>query len=86
MEKNCVWHRHVPDSRVHGANMGPIWGRQDPGGMGGAGGGGGGVHVGTMNFAIWDILVFIAFYCKRNQLLNNVQNTALPLVLYTGVM
>ena len=21
-----------PDSRVHGANMGPIWGRQDPGG------------------------------------------------------
>ena len=21
-----------PDSKVHGANMGPIWGRQDPGG------------------------------------------------------
>ena len=20
-----------PDSKVHGANMGPIWGRQDPG-------------------------------------------------------
>ena len=23
---------HNPDSKVHGANMGPIWGRQDPGG------------------------------------------------------
>ena len=31
------------DSKVHGANMGPIWGRQDPGGP----------HVGPMNFAIW---------------------------------
>ena len=33
----------VPDSKLHGANMGPIWGRQDPGGP----------HVGPMNFAIW---------------------------------
>ena len=33
----------VPDSKVNGANMGPIWGRQDPGGP----------HVGPMNFAIW---------------------------------
>ena len=32
-----------PDSEVHGANMGPIWDRQDPGGP----------HVGPMNFAIW---------------------------------
>ena len=32
-----------PDSKVHGAHMGPIWGRQDPGGL----------HVGPMNFAIW---------------------------------
>ena len=31
------------DSKVHGANMGPIWGRQDPGGP----------HVGPMDFAIW---------------------------------
>ena len=23
---------HVPDNKVHGTNMGPIWGRQDPGG------------------------------------------------------
>ena len=35
--------RIFPDSKVHGANMGPIWGRQDPGGP----------HVGPMNFAIW---------------------------------
>ena len=34
---------NYPDSKVHGANMGPIWGRQDPGGP----------HVGPMNFAIW---------------------------------
>ena len=33
----------IPDSKVQGANMGPIWGRQDPGGP----------HVGPMNFAIW---------------------------------
>ena len=31
-----------PDSKAHGVNMGPIWGR-DPGGP----------HVGPMNFAIW---------------------------------
>ena len=34
-----------PDSKVHGANMGPIWGRQDPGGP----------HVGPINFAIWEL-------------------------------
>ena len=32
-----------PDNKDHGANMGPIWGRQDPGGP----------HVGPMIFAIW---------------------------------
>ena len=32
-----------PDSKVHGANMGPAWGRQDPGGP----------HVGHINLAIW---------------------------------
>ena len=36
----------TPDSKFHGANMGPIWGRQDPGGP----------HVGPINFAIWDLL------------------------------
>ena len=36
-----------PDGKVHGANMGSIWGRQDPGGP----------HVGPMNIAIWDPLM-----------------------------
>ena len=35
-----------PDIKVHGANMGPTWGRQDPGGP----------HVGNMNFAIWELI------------------------------
>ena len=34
----------IPDSKVHGTNMEPTWGWQDPGGP----------HVGPMNFAIWD--------------------------------
>ena len=41
--------RIFPDSKVRGAYMGPIWGRQDPGGP----------HVGTMNFAIWVILSYL---------------------------
>ena len=32
-----------PGSKVHGANVGPTWGRQDQGGP----------HVGHMSFAIW---------------------------------
>ena len=36
--------KYIPDSEVHGCNMGPTWGRQDPGGP----------HVGPMNLAIWD--------------------------------
>ena len=32
-----------PDSKVHGANMGPIWGRQNPGGP----------HVRPMNLIYW---------------------------------
>ena len=34
----------IPDSKVRGTNMGPTWGRQDPGGP----------HVGPMNLAIWE--------------------------------
>ena len=34
----------TPDSKIHGANMGPIWGRQDPGWP----------NVGPANLAIWD--------------------------------
>ena len=38
-----IFLENYPDSKVPGANMGPIWGLQDPGGP----------HVGPMNFAIW---------------------------------
>ena len=34
---------NLPCIKVHGANMGPIWGQQDPGKP----------HAGPMNFAIW---------------------------------
>ena len=40
-----------PDSKVHGANMGPIWGRQDLGGP----------HVGPMNFAIWEAMSLLHY-------------------------
>ena len=39
--KKYVW--EYPNNKVHGANMGPIWGRQDPGRP----------HVCPMNLAIW---------------------------------
>ena len=48
-----------PDSKVHAANMGPIWGRQDPGGP----------HAGPMNLAIWVAIVSSTdkiFYCALN--------------------
>ena len=49
----------LPDSKVHGANMGPIWGRQDPGGP----------HIGSMNFAIWAVTFsLVKFYFSAMQL------------------
>ena len=39
---------YPPHSKFHGANMWPIWGRQDPGGP----------HVGPMNFAIWARFIY----------------------------
>ena len=45
-QQGYVAHGHIdPDSKVHGANMGPIWDRQDPGGP----------HVGPANFPIWGV-------------------------------
>ena len=38
-----VVYSDIPDSKDHGANMGYIWDRQDPGGP----------YVGHMNFVIW---------------------------------
>ena len=44
-----------PDSKIHGTNMGPIWGRQDPGGP----------HVDAMNFAVWVPLVTIMDHFRK---------------------
>ena len=44
----CVT-RHVPDSKVHGANMGPTWVLSAPDGP----------HVGPVNLAIWGFLLYI---------------------------
>ena len=38
-----IFTNRYPDSKFHGANLWPIWGRQDPGGP----------QVDPMNFAIW---------------------------------
>ena len=46
----------VPDNKVHGANMGPIWGRQDSGGP----------HVGPMNFIIWGSVAVMTFKPNAN--------------------
>ena len=46
-----------PDSKVHGANMGPTWDRQDPSGP----------HVGSMNFVIWDRSLSVA--CLQHNLM-----------------
>ena len=53
--ENVMW-RNVssPDSKVHGANMGPIWGRQDRGGP----------HVGPINLAIWVIATMMHHHVK----------------------
>ena len=45
-ELQAFGERKDPDSKVHGAIVGPIWGRQDPGGT----------NVRPMNFAICGIL------------------------------
>ena len=52
MYDNDVQQTIVPDSKVHGAHMGPIRGREDPGVP----------HVGPMNFAIWGRLTRLMFH------------------------
>ena len=59
-----------PDSKVHGANMGPIWGRQDPGGP----------HVGPMNLAIW-VLQWMKSYLNLESKLANIKFQLLPICL-----
>ena len=60
---------NLPDNMVYGADMGPIWGRQVPGGP----------HIGPMDLAIWvttitcegagvgvgiDLFVYISMGCN----------------------
>ena len=47
MHVTAIIHCGYPDSKVHGANMGPTWDRQDPDGP----------HVGPMNLAIWAVAI-----------------------------
>ena len=60
----------MSDSKVHWANMGPIWGRQDPGGP----------HVGPMNFAILDADIAICFWpnisCKQPAIFSHYTKAA----------
>ena len=49
--------RLTPIARLMGANIGSIWGRQDPGGS----------HVGPMNFAIWEVLISHPGHAARSQ-------------------
>ena len=57
---------YATESKVHVANMGPIWGRQVPGGP----------HVGHMNLAIWGKLNQIIYGISTRKL------TPLSIVIY----
>ena len=65
--------QNIHDSKVHGANMGPIWGRQDPDGP----------HLGPMNFALWDGIPSnwhsLDIICRRSM----NQNTLLSKLYWT---
>ena len=52
---HCSWLIVHPDSKVHGTNTGPIWGRQDPGEP----------HVGPMNLAIWACIHHRLAFCEE---------------------
>ena len=52
----------LPDSKVHGVNMRPIWGRQDPGGP----------HVGPMNFAIWAVATNTKYTNGRHRVCTHI--------------
>ena len=71
-----------PDSKGHGANMGPTWGRQDPGGP----------HVGPVNLvALWvasstydDIFAYMAYMVMTVLFLNryNAVSNVIIFVIY----
>ena len=57
------------DSKVHGARMGPIWGRQDLGGP----------HAGPMSLAIWEFVRKMCVFLR-----NHVAQQKKILSLFTG--
>ena len=62
----------VPDSKVYGANMGPIWGRQDPCGP----------HVGSLNFVIWDGYIKNSWWIHVPYLPLSIQVASLPFLSF----
>ena len=50
----CFSRIEIPDSKVHGTNMGPIWVLSAPDGP----------HVGPMDVTIWDVDVFYYGLCR----------------------
>ena len=56
-----------PDSKVHGANMGPTWVLSAPGGP----------HFGHMNLAIWEVNIAV-----NNELLSDGTNWAINCYQY----
>ena len=50
------------DSKVHGANMGPIWDRQGPGGP----------HVCPMNFVFWEAILWDIVLADINEMILQV--------------
>ena len=57
----AIIHQAFPDSKVHGANMGPIWGQQDPRGP----------YAGPMNFVIWALPQDRARFRRRKIKISN---------------
>ena len=68
------WSNH-PDSNVHVANMGPTWGRQEPGGP----------HVGHTDFAIWayDYQNVVKEFLTRNLGRFSISMTEIIAIAYT---
>ena len=66
MLRQILYGKIYSNSKIHGANMGPTWSRQDPGGS----------HVGSMNFAIW---VSSHILCEWHDTYQNIRGCALKL-------
>ena len=54
-----------PDSKAHGAIMGPMWGRQNPGGP----------QLGPMNFAIWVVRKMAAIHTSLVYVIIDLDNS-----------